>query len=192
MKIDWSNIISATSIAAAIASAIGYALKKSFERILDARLKQAEEKSKAAISELTRRKAAIYDQQVSTLKTATSLVYRSRNTARTVKETAIAGGIQDKNADIKTLLAQHAAIRELLYLDVAILPEEIFKSLHRLGHNLQDCAAALEPFGKRRAKNTDPTGDEKRLVEEKFILLDTDYQQLVSLVHRHLGVTEAS
>ena len=188
MKIDWSNIVSTTLIAAAVAGAIGYALKKSFERILDARIKQAEEKNKAAITEITRRKAAIYDQQVSTLKTATSLVYRSRNTARSVKETAILGGKPEKDSDIKTLQAQYAAIRELLYLDVAILPEEIFKALHRQGHNLHDFAAALEPIAKIRSKNVEPSEQEKLLVEEKFLLLDNDYQQLVSLVHRHLGV----
>ena len=93
------------------AGAVVFLAKRLFERSFDAKIKLIEEKALQSIREQSRRQAAIYDEQFQALRTAMSLVYRARNSAR---DLSVPASQDQRTENSAQLTAYHKAIRELL------------------------------------------------------------------------------
>jgi hypothetical protein len=83
---NWNEIVVLLGGTGSIVAGGACLLKSSFEHLLDVRLKRIEEQNRAAIEELLQRQATLFDEPFSMAKTALSLVYRARNSAREVRE----------------------------------------------------------------------------------------------------------
>ena len=79
---DWQTILASITASSVIAAAIGYVIKKSYDRALDLRFERLKEQNKGLINEEMRRRGSLFDEQYSALKTGLSLVYRLSNKAR--------------------------------------------------------------------------------------------------------------
>src|SRR5437899_3036690 len=83
---QWGTFITSVGGAGAVLGIVGYLLKRSFESILNTKLKESEDRHKALMAETLRRQAALYDEQFEAFKTIVELVYRARNLAREIAD----------------------------------------------------------------------------------------------------------
>jgi hypothetical protein len=186
---DWMTVLSATGFSAAAAGTVAMILKRSFEALLQTSIAKVQEENRVAIAEVTRRKAAVFDQQSVSLKSAAAFAYRSRNTARTIKEAICVGHPPVDGCALRDLHGQHLAMRELLYHEVAILPPEIFTLVHRQGHLVQTFFTVAEMASSAAAGST-KEHMKREAVKTAFLALDEGYQSIVAWVRDHLGVTD--
>jgi septation ring formation regulator EzrA len=184
MSIDWRVLITTGSASAAIFAAAVFALKRTFETVLASAAKRIEEDAKIATAEAIRRQAAVFDQQLLVLKTCAAAVYRARNAARDLRDLAAKGA--QTVPDAERLQSHHAALRELLYQEVAVLPENIFSMLHTQGHNL----AKLEEAIRESELTVSESGpiSSNRDIERTYLDIDRTYERLIAAVHDHLGI----
>src|SRR6266508_4464464 len=108
---QWDTLITSIGGATVVLGALGYILKHSFERVLDAKLKESEERRKAEMAETARRQAALFDKQFGTLQTILELIYRARNVAREIVESE---GKAERRT-LRRLTTFSEAVQELLY-----------------------------------------------------------------------------
>jgi hypothetical protein len=123
---DWQLLFSALGGASAIAIGLALFLRRSIERLLEVKLKEVEERHKVQLAEVTRRQAAIFDQQLGPLRTLLSLVYQLRNSAKTL---AIVTPGERRSAR-EECVRFASEITHLIIENKAILPSEIWKIAH--------------------------------------------------------------
>lgn len=129
---DWHTIFASVTTSGVIATFIGYAIKKSFDRSVDLKFEQLKEQQKALINEEIRKRSLLYDQQFHALKHSLSLVYRLRNTVREIiihVEDRDQRGIYQKRDQ---LISSIEEIQEVIYDERATLPESLFMAIHNL------------------------------------------------------------
>ncbi len=175
---QWDTLITSIGGASAVLGVVGYVLKRSFERVLDAKLKESEERHKVLLAETVRRQAALYDQQFGALKTILALIYRARNAARGIHQS---DGKPDREV-FRRLHFYHSSMEEMLFEQRAILPEDVFDVAHRTKHQVHELLAHVEHL--RRRPDAAPKYTE--YLREMYEALDTSYQHLVSAVQAHI------
>ena len=147
-----------------------------------------DKKGEGPKAEEVRHVKRLREQQFTILKQAASLVYRTRNGARTLNEAMRARSASVSRSEIQQLLEQHAEIKELLFEEVAILPPAIFRILHSQGHALHSYCVGVERIlhqkGKRQATLTNLDS-----LQKGFLLLDEGYHQLTEAIRAELGVS---
>ena len=182
---DWTTIVSNASISAVSLAAVGYALKHSFERWLDARLKTTEECNRAIVAELARREATIFDEQVKACRSACTAVYAARNFAfKTLQQMSES----EANSDPSDELDQsYLTIRRLLEEHIALLPSELFKPLHSNSHNVAKFAA----LAKGRRKTEVSPADRISELKSAYLDVDSGFTRFVTCVQEHIGLTNA-
>jgi hypothetical protein len=181
---DWPTIITSVTGSGVAMAAVTWMAKQSFEKILESRLRAAEERSKALSAETLRRQATAYDKAFDTLRMATSLCYRARNKAREISdepESIIFGRRRDdrRNA-VRALSSYHEALQELLFQERALIPSDAFEFLHDQKHALYGFLAEIEAHSKRPPPDQ-ITPEKKKLaierIERSFKHLDEGYQE---------------
>ncbi|MFA6546648.1 MAG: hypothetical protein WCS99_19685 [Limisphaerales bacterium] len=130
----------------------------------------------------------LQEQQFTILKQAASLVYRTRNGARTLNEAMHARSASVSRSEIQQLREQHSEIKELLFEEIAILPPAIFRILHSQGHALHSYCVAVERILHQRGKRQAAMNNLDSL-EEGYLLLDEGYHQLTEAIRAELGVS---
>jgi uncharacterized membrane protein YraQ (UPF0718 family) len=60
---NWETILASVTASSVIAAAIGYLIKKSFDKTMDLYFERIKEENKAVIAENVRRKAFLYDKR---------------------------------------------------------------------------------------------------------------------------------
>ncbi len=174
----------------AVVAAAGYVLRKYFDRILDIRMSTLQEQNKAILTEMSRRRAAVYDQLFDVLRTSASLVYRARNCARDISAHPAHIDRKHSRERLEGLKAYHTAIEELLYEQRALLPDSIFRNLHEMKTSLSAFILHVERY--RRTKKSEGEQSEKSLEIQRDILscfqqLDTQYAVLAEIIQKHIS-----
>jgi hypothetical protein len=177
MSIDWRALITTGSFSAIAVAATVFVLKHTFETVLTSAAKRIEENAKVTTAEAIRRQAAIFDQQLSVLKSCAAAVYRARNAARDLRDSALSGTQTQLDAD--TLQHHHDALQELLFQERAILPQTIFTMLHTQGHYLEKLQSAIRNSG---------ASDFHQKIESAYFDIDRTYERLTTAIHEHLGI----
>lgn len=138
--------------------------------------------------EIANKQAAIYDEQVETLKMALSLVYRARNAARHVKDKPDDIDRKESREKLHSLRSYHCAMEELLFEQRAILPQHIFVQLHDLKNEVAGFVNCVESYRHKRRRQQ---GNEELRVTKDILSfyerLDSSYQRLVRSVQTHMG-----
>ncbi|MCP4370789.1 MAG: hypothetical protein GY797_22150 [Deltaproteobacteria bacterium] len=188
---DWSTVATSILGSSAIMSAIAFILKKSFMRALDLKFENLKEIQKARIKEEIRRNAKLFDSQFDVMRTALSLVYRARNTARELlKQYDLCKGETTldvrRNQDAFVTYAQ--AIKTLLYDEKAILPKNVIEIIHDLKNSLAAVKVKLILLDSNKtAKNRNHTIQELRT---KYEHIDRGYEMLTAEIQGILKVSE--
>lgn len=198
---DWNNIAINIFSTTAIVSALGFVLKKSFEKLLDNRLKQAQEEHKAELAESQRRQAEIFNKRFDALKIAVSLVYRARNAARELSENASIIDDQrnprhNRGRDrFKSIRAYHDAIEELLFEERSIMPAAAFKMLHDQKQSIHHFMSSQERASRIRRKGIKSKEEDAvfnrmahKDIKEAFESLDKGYQEFVRVSQESMGL----
>lgn len=174
----------------AVVAAASYVLRRYFDRILDIRMTVIQEQNTAILTEMSRRRAAVYDQLFDVLRTAASLVYRARNFARDINAHPEQIDRKQPRERLEGLKAYQTAIEELLYEQRALLPDSLFRNLHDMKGYLKGFIVRVEMY--RRYKNSEgerstKLRDIQREMTTFFQHLDTQYAVLAEIIQRHLS-----
>jgi hypothetical protein len=138
MTIDIQTVLASLTGSAVIAGAVGYVLKKSFDRSLELRIANLKEERKAEIEERKRRDAELFDQQRDAFKTVLSLAYRSRNSAKAIiqqfdnNEPESTRQHLDRDSDWMSYRTYSKSMIQLLYDERAIMPPRLFAVAHEM------------------------------------------------------------
>ena len=185
---DWQTILTSVTASGVVAAAVGYVVKKSFDKTLELKFEKFKEQNKAVIQEDMRRQAFLYDRQYETLKLLLSLTYRLRNKARDLSHQIESRDLRRIEKDFRGIFVVANALEELLYTDRATLPDFIFDIAHDLKHHLAHIDLEIS---KNRMK---PHEDYKRMINEVqrlFEYVDERYSLLTAQIHNYLGVTKS-
>ncbi|HKI01443.1 MAG TPA: toll/interleukin-1 receptor domain-containing protein [Thermoanaerobaculia bacterium] len=131
----------------------------------------------------------VFAQQLSALKAALALTYRSRNVARTLKQSP-GDAVLPGHRDARNILGSyHQAVENLLFEERALLPDKIFRILHDLKSQLRKFIFILDmyrdkPAGHRRS----PPPNLNNEVAAAYEGLEQSYEALVQAVQSHIGV----
>jgi hypothetical protein len=162
---NWGSAAGLLGIAGAFSIALGALAKRTIERLLDAKIKEMEERHKLWLAELTRRQAHVFDEQFVVLKTLLSMTYRLRNAVKELK----AASREQRQEIMPRIVAGACECEEMLIANRAIIPHEIF----RIAHTLKGSAMMVEP------------GDPE--VVAIFIkAFDDNFSHLSTLIVRHI------
>lgn len=189
---DWLTIVTSFSSSAAVAGAITYALKKSFDRALDLRFERLKEQNKALINEEIRRRGSLFDEQYSALKTGLALVYRLRNKARDAirfMESEDRNQVKKCTREMGSLVT---AAREILFEERATLPKRFFDCLHNMHHDVAVFNTICDTFSHERNAEKDKTTEIIKRAKEGYEMIDTIYLVFAEDVHSYLGVSSES
>jgi hypothetical protein len=190
--VDWKTIATTLVTTSVAVSAIGYLFRKTFERVVDARMKISEEQHKALITERARRKAAIFDKRLEAFQAALSLLYRARNAAREINEAPADILKGEIKTHVHRLDRYHLALDEVLFEDRLILSEVVFRELHRAVNLLHHFLETVKDYAdSARMPNSEEksqllgekVGELRRLYEE----IDNAYQQSVIMFRKGIG-----
>ena len=187
---QWDALLTQVVATGTMVAAATFVLKLWIQKLFDIRFKELEERTKARIAETSRRDAAIYDRQFDTLKTALSLVYRARNTARDIQESPEEVNTQNGRDRLRTLQAHSETVRDVLISERAILPDHIFRNLHSLKHHLLGFVQGVEELRSIRQRGAKDGRIAKMAdhLRHMYDGLDANYCQLVVLIQQQMGV----
>ena len=196
--VDWNSIAVNIFSTAAIVGGISFVLKKSFEKLLDNRLKQAQEEHKIELAESQRRQAELFDKRFDSLKTAVSLVYRARNAARELSEDASLAfdsrNQNDRNR-LNSIRAYHEAIEELLFEERSIMPVATFQILHDHKRTIFAFLRSIERLADLNRKRI-PSESERSVlsarlqsdIKKEYEILEKGYQEIVNNSREFMGL----
>ena len=187
-SMDWRVLLTTGSVSAALIAAAVFVLKGTFETVLASAAKRIEENAKIATAEAIRRQAAVFDQQLSVLKACAAALYRARNAARDLRDSAVSGA--ETSLDSERLKSHDTALRELLYQEIAVLPETIFKMPHTQAHNLEKLQQAIRDS--QSGTGHDEQLNSRQEIEVAYSEIDRTYERLITAVHDHLGITRTT
>jgi predicted membrane chloride channel (bestrophin family) len=173
-----------------VVAAASYVLRRYFDRTLDIRMTAIQEQNTAILTEMSRRRAVVYDQLFDVLRTAASLVYRARNFARDINAHPEHIDRKQPRERLEGLKAYQTAIEELLYEQRSLLPDSIFRNLHDMKGYLQGFIVRVEMY--RRYKHSEgerstQLRDIQREMTTFFQHLDTQYAVLAEIIQKHLS-----
>lgn len=174
------NLLSTTTMI----TILGFILKKIFEKSLDNKIKLIQ----VDYQEKLKKQFNIYNQNFDTLKTATSLVYRARNTARDIHKYIISSKeIEEKikKKFLKTLNSYHTTFEELLFDERSVIPEELFKHLHDLKHAIAFFVTISEHIS-----NNEQDNKYKKRLEDAFTRLDAQYEALIITAKQYMEIKD--
>lgn|SRR3982751_6502105 len=165
----------------AVAGAVGYVLKKSFETALQARLE-------AVIREDLRREGLLYQEQAAAYAAILETAYRIRNE---VRELAMDNQEWEKLSNgpqFKSIGRYEAELREALYTHRAILPSDFFSLSHDLKAPLHKILLLLDQEARRRRKKQPLNHKNLDEVRASIDTINSIYEALVPKVQKRLGV----
>jgi hypothetical protein len=175
---DWKLILGSATTTGILLAIAAYVMKHTFEKILDTRLKEIEERHKASIAENIRRSGMVFDQQLTALKQAVELIYATRNMARAAAQGELSHKGLDRAHD--ALLSNYRRVEQLLFSERAILPATIFRELHALKHLSFQLCSVLERPDKY---DLDPV--------TLYARIDKSFNEILRNVQSHFNVAEA-
>lgn len=181
---------------ATVASAIAYALKKSFDRTIDLAFERLKEANKMQIQEASRRGAFVYDRQFETLKTVLSLTYRLRNVMREVLSLNDTNDPKKVRELINRFEGYCDGLTELLYEERAILPEKQLVSLHDFKsaihslHSFRDMIQEVQEMDSSDSVDENEVRKFKSFAQEQYDRADRLFEKLDKAVHNKLGIEE--
>jgi hypothetical protein len=180
---DIQQILVSLGGPAIVTGAIAYALKHSFEKLLDTRIAQLEERNKAFIAENIKRQAQLFDKRSEIYRTIVALAYRSRNAARDALAPPKDSSRRPNDVLLSRLESYHQILAELLYDERAVLPSEFFDFAHEMKSTMAKLHYLLE-YRSRRSEPLDSRKEED--LNQTISYIDSLYQQLVLLAQKHL------
>ena len=183
---QWDVVLGAIGGVGAIIIAVTLFLKHGFERLLDLKLKEAENRNKILLTELTRRQAALFDLQLSPLSSLLSHLYRLRNIAREFKDA--------KTPSHQLELAERTKrcandVQSLLVDYRAVLPSAVFS----VAHSAKGSARMISETLIAEKVDFHTEGKHTHLIDRDALqayLEDIEelYDSLTKLVHEHLDL----
>lgn len=201
---EWHSILISISGTAGVVGALGFVFRKSFEKLLETRLREIQEQQKAEISEAFRRKATVFDKQFDAFRTASSLVYRARNLSRQIKDAPYllieerepgAGKKQESRNVLEALRTYYRAIEELLYEEVGLMPKRPFKILHDQKYRIQRFLSTAELYADQQGKIKIDNKKKAHLQKDMTIAyedLDRGYEIFLDFSRKYIGSEENS
>ena len=134
--INWQTILTSTLLSGTLISVILFLFKKSFEKGIETKFKEIENRQRLNLEEDKRREGKLFDDQYDLYKIMLALVYRLRNGARNIitQLNKTDYKFQYLNPPLKIQDCYHKSLETLLFENKAVLPEKFFGELHDLKH----------------------------------------------------------
>ena len=131
----------------------------------------------------------VAEHQFNAVRKATSLAYRARNLARTLKRQA------EEEApnvdDLRQLRDLHVELTDLLYDERAILPDSVHLLFHELKHDFIGFIAEIDVVRRDAFAMTGRPGDDAlSAVRAHYDKLDRAYARLLETIQLRLGTNE--
>ena len=134
--INCQTILTSTILSGTLISVILFAFKKTFEKGIETKFKEIENRQRLKLKEDKRREGKIFDDQGDLLKTILALPYRVRNGAKEIMN--LLSETDYKFQYIKEFLhiqdGYHKSLENLLFENKAFIPDSLFGELHDLKH----------------------------------------------------------
>ncbi|NNV55032.1 hypothetical protein [Limnovirga soli] len=190
--INWQTILTSTLLSGTLVSVILYLFKKTFEKGVETKFKEIENRQRINLEEDKRRQGKLFDDQYELYKTLLELVYKLRNSARE-------NMYQINKRDFKFqylkpfLQKQHEyqkSLETLLYQNKAILSESFFGELHDLKRCVNSISLNFRLFAKLKNSEEGEIDEIKSLISKDYNKLEQHYLIMTGVIQSAIGSNE--
>lgn len=128
-------------------------------------------------------------QQIAALKTAISLVYRARNSARTLADPKYVRKATDRRAVHQVLDSYMLAVENILYEERALLPETLFPLFHEAKNVIIDVMMSAQRLECGVSElQSERLEDRREVFQKEYLRLDAALTRMVRLVQSYIGL----
>lgn len=189
--IDWQTILTSVLLSSTIVSGFLFLFKKTFEKGIETKFKEIENRQRLNLEENKRRQGKVFDDQYELGKSILGLTYRVRNVYREI--------IDELNESDYNLLFikdrfvsqnEYYKSLEILLLDNrAILPKVLFKELHDLKHCISYFSSSLHfLISGELSNNKEKVSQLITSCQETYDKIDDHYIVITGIIQSSLGV----
>ncbi len=190
--LNWQTILTSTLLSGTLISVILFVFKKTFEKGIETKFKEIENRQRLNLEEDKRRQGKIFDDQYDLLKTILALTYRVRNGAREIMN--LLNKTDYKFQYTKEFLhiqdGYHKSLETLLFDNKALLPDSLFGELHDLKHCINRFNSNLYLLANKEITAVDKIEAVKVHIKDDYNKLEQHYLVMTGVVQSTIGLHE--
>lgn len=202
--LEWKTIIASIVGATTISGAIIFLAKKMFEKGIETKFKEIENRQRLILEEASRRRGKLFDDQYDFLKKVLTVIYRTRNELREMlekfnlifkqykhKTKNSSPNISFNKTGIEDILNNYILLDDLLKENRAIAPAHLFDLLHQLRnsiHHFHQSVAVLNSQSGPSTEEIDTWSNKILSFKKDFQDIDNMYIEITKSIHAWIGV----